>query len=106
CQAAGDAITFFMRIEGHSFPEALRILAERAGVTIEVVDAGADRAAQQARAQRERLLSLVDAAAGFFVRMLGEHRLSSMAWAELGRRSIEEEAVARFRLGYAPHAWD
>lgn len=29
-----------------------------------------------------------------------------MAWAELGRRSIEEEAVARFRLGYAPHAWD
>ena len=106
CQASGDAITFFMRIEGHPFPEALRILAERAGVKLEVVDAATDRAAQQARAHRERLVSLVDAAAGFFVKALGEHRFSSMAWAELSRRSIGEEAVARFRLGYAPHGWD
>lgn len=106
CQASGDAITFFMRIEGHPFPEALRILAERAGVQIERLDTVADRAAQKARAHRERLVSLVDAAAGFFVRMLGEHRLSPMAWAELARRSIEEEAVQRFRLGYAPHGWD
>ena len=106
CQASGDAITFFMRIEGHPFPEALRILAERAGVQVEVVDAASDRAAQQARAHRERLVSLVDAAAGFFVKSLGEHRFSSMAWAELSKRSIGEEAVARFRLGYAPHGWD
>lgn len=106
CQAAGDAINFFMRIEGHSFPEALRILAERAGVVLDVVNSPADRAAQKARAHRERLLTLVDTAAGFFVQMLGEHRLSPMAWAELGRRSIAEETVARFRLGYAPHAWD
>lgn len=106
CQASGDAITFFMRVEGQTFPEALRQLAERAGVELEVVDGAAERAARQARAKRERLLSAVDAAAGFFVKMLGEHRFSPMARAELARRGIGGETAERFRLGYAPHAWD
>lgn len=106
CQASGDAITFFMRIEGHSFPEAVRILAERAGVEVVAVDEAADRAARQARAARERLLSIVESAAGFFVKMLSEHRFGSMAQAELDRRCISSETAARFRLGYAPQGWD
>lgn len=106
CQASGDAITFLMRIEGHSFPEALRILAERAGVQIEEADDATDRAARQARARRERLLAVLEAAAGFFVESLQRHRFSSMAQAELTRRSIADETTARFRLGYAPHGWD
>lgn len=106
CQASGDSITFFMRIEGHSFPEALRTLAERAGIELEENDSAADNAARQARAKRERLLSVLDFAAGFFVKMLGEHRLSPMAWAELSRRGVTEDTVQRFRLGYAPHGWD
>lgn len=106
CQASGDAITFFMRIEGHPFPEAARILAERAGVEIEVLDAAGDRAARQARARREQLFAVLESAAGFFVKMLREHRLSSVAHAELTRRRISEDTVRRFRLGYAPYGWD
>ncbi len=106
CAASGDAITFFMRIEGHPFPEAVRILAERAGVQIEVLDAAGDRAARQARARRERLHAAMESAAGFFVKMLEEHRLSSMARAELSKRVISEDTVRRFRLGYAPFGWD
>jgi DNA primase len=106
CQASGDAITFYMRIEGLSFPEAARTLAERAGIEIVAVDDEAERAARQARAVRERLLSIVDAAAGFFVKMLSEHSFGGMARAELDKRCISSETAAHFRLGYAPHGWD
>lgn len=106
CQASGDAISFLMRLEGHTFPEALLILAERAGIEVQQADDASDRAVRQARARRERLLAVVEAAAGFFIDSLGGHRLSGMARDELSRRSITEDTIARFRLGYAPHGWD
>lgn len=106
CQESGDAIKFFMKIDGHTFVEALRILAERAGVEITVADEASDRAARQARARKERLLAAMDAAAGFFAKMLTEHRFGGMAQAELDRRCISGETARRFRLGYAPHGWD
>lgn len=106
CQASGDAISFLMRVDGHPFPEAVRILAERAGIDVTPFDSTEEKAARQARARTERLLSIVDAAAGFFVRMLSEHTLGAVAWDELRRRNISASTVERFRLGYAPHAWD
>ncbi|HJL15049.1 MAG TPA: DNA primase [Sandaracinaceae bacterium LLY-WYZ-13_1] len=106
CQASGDAISFLMRIDGHAFPEAVRILAERAGVEIVALDSAEEKAARQARARRERLHSVVESAAGFFVKMLSQHKFGAMAWEELRRRDIHDATVERFRLGYAPHAWD
>ncbi len=106
CQASGDAIAFVMRLEGLSFVEALRTLAERSGVEISEVDGEAERAARKARAYHERMLAVVEAAAGFFLKMRQEHRLSEMARAELSNRNISEETASRFRLGYAPHGWD
>jgi DNA primase len=106
CQASGDAIHFLMRIDGHAFPDAVRILAERAGVQLEEVDDASARASRQARARRERLHSVLDAAAGFYVEALGSHRWRSIAQAELTRRGVSEETAQRFRLGYAPDGWD
>ncbi len=106
CAASGDAITFFMRVEGHTFPEAVRILAERAGVQVEMLDAAGDRAARQARARKERLYGALEASAGFFVKMLSEHRLASVAQAELETRTVEADTASRYRLGYAPYGWD
>lgn len=106
CQVSGDAITFLMRIDGLAFPEAVRALAERVGVEITDLDDEEASAQKQARARRERLLSVLESAAGFFVKSLDEHRFGAMAWAELSRRGIERPAVERYRLGYAPHGWD
>ncbi|MCA9609436.1 MAG: DNA primase, partial [Myxococcales bacterium] len=106
CQVSGDPITFLMRIDGLSFPEAVRALAERVGVEITDLDDEEASAAKQARARRERLLSVLESAAGFFVKSLDAHRFGQMAWAELSRRGIERPAVERYRLGYAPHGWD
>jgi DNA primase len=106
CQASGDAISFLMRIDGQAFPEAARTLADRCGIEIVSLDTNEEKAARQARARIERLVGIVDSAAGFFVKMLSEHRFGPMAVAELRRRGIEDDTVARFRLGYAPHGWD
>ncbi len=106
CQASGDPISFLMRIDGVPFPEALRILAERAGVEIEAMDSEQERASREARQRRERLLAVTESAAGFFVQSMDAHRFGPMAWAELERRGIERSTVERYRLGYAPHSWD
>ncbi|MFK7988742.1 MAG: DNA primase [Sandaracinaceae bacterium] len=106
CQASGDAISFLMRIDGTAFPDALSQLAERAGVEIVNLDSAEEQVARRRRQEKERLLSIVEAAAGFFVKMLAEHRFGPMAWDELRRRELGEDAVSRYRLGYAPHGWD
>lgn len=106
CQASGDAISFLMRIEGCSFPEATRLLAERAGIEVEPFDEAEDAAARRERSKKERLHALMEAAAGFYRRQVESADAASAAREELGRRAISEETSAVFRLGYAPAAWD
>lgn len=106
CGASGDCFTFVMKIDGRTFPEAVRVLAERAGVELDAEDARQDSAIRRARLERERLLAVTDAAAGFFVRMLAEHPLAWIARDHLSQRGVSEETARTFRLGYAPHGWD
>ncbi len=106
CGASGDAIGFVMKLEGRSFPEALRFLAERAGIELAAEDAREDDGVRHARLERERLHAIVEAAAGFFVRMLDEHPLGGMARAEIRKRGVTDATAATYRLGYAPHGWD
>lgn len=106
CHASGDVISFLMQLEGRSFPEAVRTLADRAGIELPVLDAEDDAEHRRQRERTERLAALMDAATGFYVRQLAEHPLGDMARAELERRGIGPEATERFRLGYAPHGWD
>jgi DNA primase len=106
CQASGDVITFVMKLEGLAFPEAVRRLAERAGVELPSADPREESVARQARERRSRLISITEAAAGYYLRMLGEHPLGSMARAEIEKRRVTPEVAATYRLGYAPPGWD
>lgn len=106
CQVAGDVISFVQRSEGRTFPEAIRILAERAGVELPVEDEREEAAARQARQRRERLLAVTDAAAGFYLRMLTDHPLGKMAVEEIEKRGVTEATRTTYRLGYAPAGWD
>ena len=106
CQASGDVLTFVTRLEGVAFPEALRRLAERAGVELPVGDPREESASRQARERRSRLVAITEAAAGYYLRMLSEHPLGSMARAEIEKRAVTPEVSATYRLGYAPHGWD
>ena len=106
CKASGDAITFLMRIEGLSFPQAARALAERAGIVLPELDRQESTAELQQRKRRERLCAVMEAATAFYVECLQKEPAAHNAREELHQRGIHPETAALFRLGYAPAAWD
>src|SRR6188768_1086868 len=80
CHASGDAIKFVQETEGLDFVEAVRSLAERAG--IDVIEDESDEKRQQhadARRRQQELWDLNDRAAEYFERMLREHPLAEHA---------------------------
>jgi len=115
CKEHGNAIDFVRKLEALSFPEAVRMLAERAGVEIEDHATDAERhEAAAAKREREDLYAVNGLAALFFEQSLRggpgarPHALAGFAVAELARRGLDLDnpAIAAFRIGYAPHAWD
>jgi DNA primase len=115
CHEAGDAIKFVQRIEGLEFHEAVRELAQRAG--IEIVETGSEperRQQAEVRRRQQELYDVGNAAAHYFELMLREHPLGGHAEAELARRGLPLEppvgpvadALQSFRIGYAPYGWD
>lgn len=114
CQVSGNIISFIQQLDGLTFPEAVRELAERAGIEIQENSSELERRQEaEARRRRDELYVASSLAAEYFERCLGEHPLAGYARAELGRRKLAPEfaenaaaALAAFRVGYAPHGWD
>jgi DNA primase len=115
CHASGDAIKYVQETEGVDFVEAVRSLAERAGIDIIENESDAERKQQlEQRRKQQELYDIGDRAAEYFERMLREHPLSEHARAELARRGLVPssptdaiaDALQAFRLGYAPYGWD
>ncbi len=123
CKESGSAIDFAMKHEGYSFPEAVRMLAERCGIVIEE-DARPRDEVDRAKKHKDDLYGALSVAASFYERELREHSERGYALRELGRRGLTPswamsdgheptEAGARiddvlqaFRVGYAPAGWD
>lgn len=115
CHASGDAIKFIQETEGLDFVEAVRSLAERAGIEIVENESDAERKQQlEQRRKQQELYDIGDRAAEYFERMLREHPLREHARAELARRGLVPQtptdeiadALQAFRIGYAPYGWD
>jgi DNA primase len=70
------------------------------------MDAGEEAAVRRNRARKDRLSSLVEAAAGFYRNQFTKNPAASVAHDELKRRGIGEDTAKEFRLGYAPAVWD
>src|SRR6476619_1714191 len=117
CKEKGNVFDFLMKVEGLSFPEAARRLAEGAGIEIEETATDAERRdADAARRAVDDLYAVNPLAAHWFERQLREHPQSSIAWQELSRRGLAPEkgrdpepsikdALQAFRIGYAPAGW-
>ncbi|WP_249009477.1 DNA primase [Conexibacter sp. DBS9H8] len=105
CSESGDPFDFVMATEGVDFKGALELLAERFGVTLEAESE--DPAEAAARARRERLYALLTRAATFYERMLWESAEAAPARRYLlEERRLEADVLRRFRVGWAPRAWD
>ncbi len=100
CGAHGDVVGFVMRSEGLAFPEAVERLAGEAGLPVP-----ASTPEERSREQRRATLhSAVEAAAAWFEQQL--RAAAGRAGLDyLRRRGLQEETIARFRLGFAPDSW-
>ena len=104
CQASGDVFTFVQETEGVDFKGALELLADRAGIELQVEREDPKEA--QRRAKRERLLELLSRTAAYYERYLWESAEAAQARAYLEDRGLGEAILKEFRVGYAPSAWD
>ena len=103
CGAGGDVFNFLESQEGLNFPEALRQLAGKAGITLPESRPRAGE--KKSDDERKALLHIIADAAGFFKGEL-EGPAGSAARAYLAKRGLTETAVRDFSLGYARPEWD
>ena len=100
CSAGGDIFTFVMRREGVEFGEALRLLADRAGVTL------VGRAEPEEDAWRQRLLQANEAAAAYYHHVLLHTPAAEAARSYLAARGLDGETIEAFQLGCSLDSWD
>lgn len=101
CHDGGDVIKFLMKLENITFIEALRELAQRAGVNLnstQVEDAAWNK--------KEALLKINTLAKECFKYLLLENRVGEHAREYLQKRGLNINIVKKFELGYAPNSWD
>lgn len=101
CKQGGDVFDFVMKASNLAFGEAVETLANRAGVRLE-------RSPDEVRkaSERDRLYRALEAAAAFFRDQLADSARGKPARDYLHRRGVDEPTRERFRVGYAPNAWD
>ncbi len=108
CQVGGDVFSFLMKAEGIEFREALEMLAERAGITLQQAShhgSEVDEAAGQGNDKRT-LLRLMAWAEEQFHRCLISAPEGEPGRVYFAERGITDESIRRFHLGFAPERWD
>jgi DNA primase len=101
CNTGGDAFSFIMKKEGIGFGEALRLLAQRAGVALPSrLEPGAKRDEQ------ERLYQINEAAAQYFHNLLLNSPAGEEARSYVASRGLSPETITSFQLGLSPNSWE
>ncbi len=102
CNEGGDIFKFVMKKEGWDFPQALKYLAEKAGVQLQAPTPQAEQAAEE----HERLHALLEEAVTFYRHNLFHTPAGQQALAYLHKRQLQDATIETFGLGYAPGAWE
>ncbi|MEK7709157.1 MAG: DNA primase [candidate division NC10 bacterium] len=100
CGVGGDAFGFLMRQDRLQFPEAVRVLAERAGVALPT------ERRTEGDGQREALFKTMALACEFYQDALWNRPEGEGARRYLDSRGVAPDMARRFALGYAPEGWD
>jgi len=104
CQASGDVFSFVGKIETVSFPEAVRIVAQKCGIPLPKREFSSPEEAAGAR-QRTKLLDLHEAAAAFYEDQLRGPE-GAVAREYLAGRGLTPEGIKAFRIGWAPDSFN
>jgi DNA primase len=98
CQKGGDIFSFVMEIEGLEFRDAMRQLAEKAGVELRAVAPGMLE-------KKNRTTEILELATKFYEIQLWKGAGKEKIVSYLKERGLIEEIIKLFRLGYAPNGW-
>ncbi len=101
CGAGGNVITFLMEYENATFQEAVKMLADRAGVSLPEVEYSEEMRRKEGR--RARLLEVNKEAAGYYYYLLRSNR-GQIGYRYLAGRALSDETMKKFGLGYADGA--
>jgi DNA primase len=100
CGKGGDAISFVREMEKVDYPDAIKILADKAGIEIKYKGGG------EAGPDRRALMQAVEWASGAFRQLLRTAPEAEPARQFLARRGVSEETAETFGLGFAMESWD
>lgn len=103
CGKGGDVFTFVKEYENLDFMDAVRRLAERARIPLEMDN---DPAARDQRSIKDQLLKLHEAITQRWQQCLAGEAAGQVGRDYLERRSVSADAIREFRIGAAPEAWD
>ena len=98
CGVGGDIFGFVRQMEGVEFPEALRVLAQKAGVKLEKFDPAIQDA-------KSIFYEINETATRFFEKQLHHSSTGKQALAYLKDRGMTESTIKDFRLGFVPDGW-
>ena len=99
CGEGGDIFSFVMKRDGLTFPEALKVLAAKAGVEL-------DERTSREDAHKKRLRDVLESAIAFYHAVLTGSKTGEAALDYLRGRGFTDETIAKYQLGYAPGGWD
>ncbi len=102
CGASGNFLQLVMRLEGLDFQDAIKQLADRAGI---VIPEDGERRASAAAQVKERIIEMNKIAARFFHDCLGQEH-GRQAREYFARRHLTKKTIIQFGLGYAPDSAD
>ena len=104
CGEGGNVFSFLMKQQGLSFPETVKMLAERTG--IHLPENRATPAQKRRRSERQEILELNQLTMGLYRKTLQRDPRGQAARDYLHKRGFKPEVVDAFNLGYAPAGWD
>jgi DNA primase len=100
CGASGDVFSFVQKVDNLSFPEAVRVIAQKMGVAMPRVAFSSPEEAREAQ-HRTALLEIHERACDFFQQHLRRPE-GAHAREYLAGRGLDEETIKKFQIGYAP----
>ena len=105
CGVGGNVINFVMQYEKLEFIEAVKLLADRAGITL-VFEGGTSQSVPQKSDDLSNYYTLHERVTGLYEKALWQSKEAEPVLAYLRNRGINDETLKQFRVGYAPDMWD
>jgi len=102
CGTGGDIFSFIMKKEGIDFGQALRLLAQRGGITLSPLEAS-NKVEDE---KKEKLFQINEAATEYYHHLLSSTKAGEATRNYLAKRKVTTETIEEFRLGFSPDAWE